>query len=298
MLTVGSCFAENIADKMRGSLWDACNPLGTLFNPLSIARVVSLALGKDADKSGKMMFKSDGMWHSWLFGTKFSSLSEENLNKEIENALNRFRVYLAKSKALIVTFGTANCYFLKNSGNEVVANCHKMPSDSFVRRRLSVEDIAGNWKVLCETIHSEYPELEIIFTVSPVRHLKDGFTENARSKATLMLAVEEICRDKDYCHYFPAYELITDDLRDYRFYAEDLVHPSEEGVQYIWEKFQETYLDDNGKSLLKQGGELNLRCRHRFLMPDAPSSIEFRHKTEILVSEFIKQYPEMINPVK
>ena len=92
--------------------------------------------------------------------------------------------------------------------------------------------------------------------------------------------------------------MITDDLRDYRFYAEDLVHPSEEGVQYIWEKFQETYLDDNGKSLLKQGGELNLRCRHRFLMPDAPSSIEFRHKTEILVSEFIKQYPEMINPVK
>lgn len=298
LLTVGSCFAENIAEKMRESLWDVCNPLGTLFNPLSIAEVIDLALRDDVGSGydEKRMFQSEGVWHSWLFGTKFSSVSRVLLSEEIENALGNFREYLKKSQALIVTLGTANCYFLADESGKVVANCHKMPPMTFVRRRLSIREITHIWVALCEMLHSRYPSLKIIFTVSPVRHLKDGFTENARSKATLMLAVEDICRDRDYCHYFPAYELLTDDLRDYRFYASDLVHPSEEGVEYIWDKFQESYLDTEDISLLKRGKELNMRCRHRLLLPDSPASIEFAFKTEAMRDDFIKNHSGMLRP--
>lgn len=299
VLTVGSCFAENIAERMRESLWDVCNPLGTLFNPVSIAEVIGLALrGDESGDEGKMMFRSGGVWHSWLFGTKFSSVSPQALNGEIDNALGQFRKYLGISQALIVTLGTSNCYFLADGSEKVVANCHKMPAATFVRRRFSVAEIAEKWVNLCVALHSRYPALKIIFTVSPVRHLKDGFTENARSKATLMLAVEEICREREYCRYFPAYELLTDDLRDYRFYASDLVHPSAEGVEYIWEKFQETYLDPEGIALLKRGKDLNMRNRHRFLLPDALSSIEFARKTEEMTGEFIKSHPGMLWPDK
>lgn len=299
VLTVGSCFAENIAVKMRESLWDACNPVGTLFNPLSIAKVVNLALkDKEYDETDRMTFKSDGVWHSWLFGTKFSALAKENLIQEIDKSLQSFRNSLGNAQALIVTFGTANCYFLPGVEEKVVANCHKMPAATFVRRRMSVCEIVETWIRLCDILHIRYPELKILFSVSPVRHLKDGFIENARSKATLVLAVEEICLKKEYCYYFPAYEVLTDDLRDYRFYASDLVHPSEEGIEYIWEIFKKTYLDEKDIVLLKQGYDLNMRAGHRFLLPEALASLEFACKTNEMIKEFARRNPRMLRPDK
>ncbi|MDE6796349.1 MAG: GSCFA domain-containing protein, partial [Muribaculaceae bacterium] len=291
---LGSCFADNIAARMRGCLWEAENPLGTLYNPLSIATALEVALemmedledkenvsiekrgskevseweavAVDEEKSigeikggrrfEESLFEAGGMWRSWLFDSKMSAEVVEDVRFAFVEKSRRLHSLLSKAEVMFVTFGTAWCYYLSDSsslsyslsGNNgyLVANCHKQPSAMFERRRLNVREIVEVWKDLVAKLKERYPQLRIVFTVSPVRHLKDGFEGNARSKAILLLATEELCNALDNCYYFPAYEIVNDDLRDYRFYASDLVHPSEEAVEYIWEIFKETYVDAKG----------------------------------------------------
>lgn len=258
-------------------MWDAYNGIGTLYNPLSIAKVLELLLLND-NYYGQMessLFESEGRIHSWLFDSHFSALTKEKCLQAIENNRNELLETLSKAEALIVTFGTSWIYELregfpaegdKNLRNGyVVANCHKMPAALFSRRRVSIEEIYSIWIDLVCRLKNKYPDLSIIFTVSPVRHLKDGFVGNTLSKATLHLAVDKICHNIDCCRYFPAYELVCDDLRDYRFYASDLVHPSEMAVEYIWEVFCETFVDDKGKIRLKEGNREFKRLNHRII---------------------------------
>lgn len=265
VMLLGSCFAENIVKRMVRCRWDAVNPFGVLFNPLSIATAVNLALSPENEAKVEIedsIFECDGIRHSWLFDSGMSSRDKAVSETRIADALALFRGRIVKSEALFVTFGTAWCYFLNRTG-AVVANCHKQPQSLFTRRRISIEEIAEVWTPLIEKLREINPSLEVIFTVSPVRHLKDGFVENMRSKATLILAVEEISRRFDFCNYFPAYEILNDDLRDYRFYAADLAHPSDQAVDYIWEIFQETYLDPAGRQRLKEGEKLTRLSEHR-----------------------------------
>lgn len=265
VMLLGSCFAVNIVKRMVRCRWDAVNPFGVLFNPLSIATAVNLALSPENEAKQEIedsIFECDGIRHSWLFDSGMSSRDKAVSETRIADALALFRDRIAKSEALFVTFGTAWCYFLNQTGT-VAANCHKQPQSLFTRRRISIEEIAEVWTPLIEKLREINPSLEVIFTVSPVRHLKDGFVENMRSKATLILAVEELCRRFDFCRYFPAYEILNDDLRDYRFYAADLAHPSDQAVDYIWEIFQETYLDPAGRQRLKEGEKLTRLSEHR-----------------------------------
>lgn len=211
---------------------------------------------------------------------------------------------ICASGVLFVTFGTAWCYFLADNTDYVVANCHKQPSAMFIRRRITVDEIVGAWTALCNDLWKRFPDLRIVFTVSPVRHLKDGFSGNARSKAVLQLAVEEICRINDRCSYFPAYEILNDDLRDYRFYASDLVHPSQEAVEYIWEIFKSTYLDDKGLELLKEGERIQKAWNHRPLVSPicsvttAADEAERSRKEEIKrrYESFLTLHPGMLAP--
>lgn len=265
VILLGSCFADNITQRMRFCRWDAGNPFGVLFNPLSIARAVTMSL-TEADPRQEILdsiFENDGIYHSWLFDSKKSAKSSVDVAEHILDSIRDFKGTIEASEALFITFGTAWCYFLNKKENYVVANCHKQPQQLFTRRRISIEDIADVWVPLLEEIHHRYPQLKVIFTVSPVRHLKDGFSGNARSKATLILAVEKICDSLEYCSYFPAYEIVNDDLRDYRFYASDLVHPSDMAVDYIWDIFKTTYVDERGNRLLKEGEKATRRCQHR-----------------------------------
>ena len=265
VMLLGSCFADNITKRMVRCRWDAVNPFGVLFNPLSIAEAVNLALlpENEAQQTAEAsLFECDGIWHSWLFDSGVSARDKSVSETRIAEALNLFRSRIVKSEAIFVTFGTAWCYFLNATG-DVAANCHKQPQSLFTRRRIGIEEIVSAWKTLIEKLHTLNPTLQVIFTVSPVRHLKDGFVENMRSKATLLLAVEELCKRFEFCRYFPAYEIVNDDLRDYRFYAADLAHPSEQAVDYIWEIFQETYLDAAGRQRLKEGEKLTRRAEHR-----------------------------------
>ncbi len=265
VLLLGSCFADNIKQRMQLCRWDACNPFGVLFNPLSIARAVSLALS-DRDPMPEIsdsIFSHDGIAHSWLFDSKKSGKNQNEVIAAICEGIRIFKDRLVQCDALFITFGTAWCYFLNAREDYVVANCHKQPQQLFSRRRISIGEIAAIWIPLLEKMHLLHPQLKVIFTVSPVRHLKDGFTGNALSKATLMLAVERICETMGFCSYFPAYEILNDDLRDYRFYASDLAHPSDMAVDYIWDILKSTYIDDRGALLLKEGEKITRRSLHR-----------------------------------
>lgn len=268
IVLVGSCFASNIAAKMRECLWDAYNGVGTLYNPMSIAKVLDLVIfeNDNQDKVEKSLFEAEGKVHSWLFDSHFSASSKEMCIELISQMRTDLLSALSRAQAMVVTFGTAWCYALADEEEKqeyIVANCHKMPPVMFWRRRLSIDEIASIWINLCENIKKKYPNLRIIFTVSPVRHLKDGFEGNSLSKATLHLAIEKICSSLDYSLYFPAYEIVCDDLRDYRFYASDLVHPSDSAVEYIWEIFRKTFIDDKGDNLLKEGSRSYKALNHR-----------------------------------
>lgn len=270
IVLVGSCFASNIALKMQSCQWAAFNGIGTLYNPVSIAKVLSWMIFNDgaSDALENSLLVCENRVHSWLFDSHFSASSKERCKERIYDAREGLLSALENAQALIVTFGTAWCYSIGNpdvNENEryIVANCHKMPSALFRRERLNPDEISSLWIDLCHRLKEKYPQLRIIFTVSPVRHLKDGFEGNSLSKAILLLAIEKICKNIDFCIYFPAYEIVCDDLRDYRFYASDMVHPSQTAVEYIWEIFLKTFIDENGEKMLKEGEKRFKAMSHR-----------------------------------
>ncbi len=263
---LGSCFTDNIGTRMRLCRWRAFpNDCGTLFNPASIARIIHLALSPEClqEAIDSSLAPRNGIWSSWLMDSGASSESREETACNVSQRINRLHDHLKEAKTLIVTFGTSWIYELRDKPGYVVSNCHKFPSDLFIRRRLGVSEIVVDWELLLVRLHDFNPELKVLFTVSPVRHLKDGFEGNSRSKATLLLACEELCAQANYIDYFPAYEIVNDDLRDYRFYAADMVHPSDQAVEYIWEKFQLSFMSDASRSLLAEGEKVTRRLHHR-----------------------------------
>lgn len=269
LVFIGSCFSENISSRFRQCLWAAPNPCGTLFNPASIEAALRLILfSTDPEKSfcDTLRTDSSGMVHSMMFGSFLSARSETEVLNLFRAVAEELRQSIKEAGALVVTFGTAWIYRMLNG--KIAGNCHKFPAADFVRERLAIESIVNNWNALISDLRNVYPHLRLIFTVSPVRHLKDGFAGNSASKATLILAVERICNANEECFYFPAYEILNDDLRDYRFYASDLVHPSEQGVEYIFEKFVETFFDAKGKLMLKKGEKLFRSGKHRPLISE------------------------------
>ena len=251
---IGSCFSENIGQKMTESGWNACiNPCGVIYNPASIERLISLAIEDDKAKHRiiqESLTTRDGRWASWLFSGHFGGATKEEAEVSCLEALNRLKVAIETSMAIIITLGTAHVYY---RAGEIVNNCHKYPEKEFSRQRLSVDKCKEILGKQIDILHTYNRNLRVIYTVSPVRHLRDGFEGNNCSKATLILALNEIIESGKEAEYFPAYEILMDDLRDYRFYADDLLHPSSQGIEYIWEKFKNTYLSQDDIDYLKVG---------------------------------------------
>ena len=248
ILMLGSCFSDEIGRQMEErKMQVACNPFGTLYNPLSIANAIQTS----AVSHQPSVFFYDGLWHSMAHHGSFSRATKEEAEKAVAESIETMQRALEEATVVIVTFGTAWVYELtdermKELTNErIVGNCHKMPEKWFSRRRLSVEEIVEAW----QPILAQYADKKWLLTVSPIRHIRDGLHENQLSKATLLMAVEELRaksqepRDEsqDRISCFPSYEIMLDELRDYRFYADDLVHPSSMAVEYIWERFCETF---------------------------------------------------------
>jgi len=247
ILMLGSCFSDEIGAQMaQRNLQVTCNPFGTLYNPLSIAN----AINYDNSKSyivNHQIVNYDGLWHSMAHHGSFSRPTKEEAEEAVNESVVLMQKALDESSVVIVTFGTAWVYEMNG---EVVGNCHKLPAERFTRRRLTVEEIVASWRPIIE----RYPDKHWIFTVSPIRHIKDGLHENQLSKATLLMAVEQLSSLEGRAGgalYFPSYEILLDELRDYRFYADDLVHPSSLAVQYIWERFVDTFCTNQTRNQMQ-----------------------------------------------
>ena len=251
VLLVGSCFSDEIGEQMAQRYLNVtCNPFGTLYNPLSIAQAMQMT-------EVPQLVEHDGLWHSMAHHGSFSRATKEEAERTVRASIETMQQALKEATVVIVTFGTAWVYEMKGeglpvTGYGVVGNCHKLPESCFTRRRLSVEEIVAAWRPILE----RYPDKHWLFTVSPIRHIKDGLHENQISKATLLQAVEELknteyrLQNTDRISYFPSYEIMLDELRDYRFYADDLVHPSSLAVNYIWERFVDTFCTNQTKNEL------------------------------------------------
>lgn len=265
VVLMGSCFTDNIGGMMRGCGWPVTvNPCGTLFNPLSIGELVMMAASEPdvrRERVERRLFEADGRWRSWDFPTRFSHPDRESCAALCMDALDTLGRGLREGSALIVTFGSAWIY--RHEG-EPVANCHKQPERIFSRSLASPDMLAEAWRGVRVALERLNPELRVIFTVSPVRHIRDGLEGNSLSKATLRLLAASL--ESEGACYFPAYEILTDDLRDYRFYADDLVHPSDMAVRYIWERFQEKYLTPAGRQVLREGERRMRREAHRSIL--------------------------------
>ena len=255
ILLLGSCFSDEIGAQMaQRYLQVTSNPFGTLYNPLSIAQAINYQLPVTKDQLP--LVYHDGLWHSMAHHGSFSRANKEEAEQAVRASIDHMQQALREATVVIVTFGTAWVYELVESQkskdkSQVVANCHKLPAESFTRRRLSVEEIVEAWKPILE----QYKDKHWLFTVSPIRHIKDGLHENQLSKATLLQAVETLITEyrtqsTDRISYFPSYEIILDELRDYRFYADDLVHPSSMAINYVWERFVDTFCTNQTKNEL------------------------------------------------
>jgi len=250
LLLIGSCFTEQIGIKLANHKFSVLdNPNGILFNPVSITSSVSSYINNKQFSESDLFYQNE-CWNSWEHHSRFSNPDKEKCLAGINESQTAAYEFIKNADWLLITLGSAFVYELEN--NEVVANCHKVPTDKFVKRLLSVEEVFNGLQTMIDKAIAFNPGLHIIFTISPVRHLRDGFVENNRSKATLIHAVHQLTEKNETCFYFPAYELIIDDLRDYRFFAEDMVHPDYAATNYVWEKFIATCIDEPSQQLMKE----------------------------------------------
>ncbi|MBD5230878.1 MAG: GSCFA domain-containing protein [Bacteroidales bacterium] len=262
LLLIGSCFTDEVGERLRASGYPcSVNPCGVQYNPASIASLLRAALS--GELAEELFFEHEGRWRCWLVPTRFSAPLHQEAKELCSKALGELREALQGAEALIVTLGTAWVYTHVAPGFEgVVSNCHKVPAPRFSRSRLSVEQIAAEWRDLLRELREFNPALKVIFTVSPIRHFKDGARENTLSKATLALAIDSLM-DEEAVDYFPAYELLMDDLRDYRFYAPDMLHPSPVAVDYIWQHFRDRYFSATLRDDLTARARTLRRAAHR-----------------------------------
>ncbi|MBO4870820.1 MAG: GSCFA domain-containing protein [Muribaculaceae bacterium] len=291
VVLVGSCFSDNIGMKMRNAMMQVdVNPFGTLFNPFSIAAGVSRLIAAEPI-AGNTLFSQNGVWNSYAFHSRYSLPDKQATLERMNARINASHQRLQSCQVLIVTLGTAMVYRLKTTG-EVVANCHKVPQHEFSRSMASVEEMARELCGMVEAFHRFNPAAHVIFTVSPIRHIADGLDVNSLSKAALRVAVNEVVTAfPEFTSYFPSYEIMLDDLRDYRFYATDMVHPSEVAVEYIWQSFQATYFDDRSAQAIARCERVNKRLQHRPMSASREAVERFNADTQAVLRNLKKEYP-------
>ena len=275
IVTLGSCFADEIASRLSdGGFMVDRNPFGTLYNPASVAaaleRIIDCREMTEAD-----LVLHDGLWHSWHHHGSFSRPNISETLNVCNNRIKQAHQALHDSRLLIVTFGTSWVFELVGSG-KVVANCHKLPASMFTHRRMSVYEIVALWKPLLQRLSAFNPQLSTLFTVSPIRHLADGVHGNQLSKSTLLLAVDEICSEccnNIATHYFPAYEIVLDELRDYRFYGPDMTHPSPLSADIVYDRLQQTCMSPAVIQQAHNNAKAASRLRHIPLHPNGQGQV-------------------------
>jgi hypothetical protein len=289
LLVMGSCFSENIGNKLRSLKFQVdLNPFGVIFNPASIAQGMDILLEKRTISDEDLFFNHD-CWNSFMHHSRFSKASKEDTLVAINSQILQSSEKLHQTDYFIFTFGTAWIYMHKDK-KMTVANCHKLPANVFERKLLSVEEIIFTYKALMQKILQRKPNANFIYTISPVRHLKDTAHGNQLSKSILHLAVHELLKEKN-TGYFPAYEIMLDELRDYRFYDDDMVHPSALAIDYIFEKFADTYFSKDTIDLNEKINEVRLACQHRPVNPKSESHQKFVAQILGKITNLEKHFP-------
>ena len=271
MMLIGSCFAGNIGAALLDKKFNVdVNPFGVQYNPLSIATVLTRIVdGTPFGESSPEIFEHNGKWHSILHHSDFSRDSKEELIEGINNRLLKAHSAIGECDIIIITLGTAYAY-TRISDNSVAGNCHKLPGNCFTRSLLGIEEITERLQAVMQRITAMNPNVKFIFTVSPIRHLRDGAHDNQLSKSTLLIAIENLMQMfPENTGYFPSYEIMMDELRDYRFYADDMLHPSTKAIEYIWECFDKCYFSEATRRLNTRTAEIARGLAHRPFDPKA-----------------------------
>lgn len=291
IVLLGSCFAENMGKKLEENKFRVdINPFGTLYNPASVKEALNRLLQPEAFTASDLFYR-EGAYHSFAHHSRFSSTSEKECLDRINTRLFSSAKNLLKANRLIITLGTAFVYKLRSTG-KIVSNCHKMPEKMFCRERLTVQEIVENWQKILAALWKQNPELKILFTVSPIRHWKDGAHGNQLSKATLLLSVEALQQlYPEQIAYFPAYEIMMDELRDYRFYADDMLHPSPLAIDCIWNRFVESSLTKETQELLKAWNEIQKAIRHKPFQPESEAYKRFISQTLLKMERINEKFP-------
>ena len=288
LLLIGSCFTEQIGLKLTNHKFSVLdNPNGILFNPVSITKSISSYIDSKQYTESDLFYQNE-CWNSWEHHSRYSNPDLQKCLAGINDSQSKANAFLKNADWLLITLGSAFVYELENK--EVVANCHKVPTDKFIKRLLSVGEVFSGLQQMIEKTQGFNPGIKIIFTISPVRHLRDGFVENNRSKATLIQTVHQLVDNNANCFYFPAYELIIDDLRDYRFFAEDMVHPNYAATNYVWEKFIATCIDEPSQQLMKEIAVIVAAKNHKPFNPTSEQHKKFMQTNLEKVKKLQQQF--------
>lgn len=289
LVLLGSCFAENMAEKFSYyKFQNEVNPLGVLFHPIAILDLLTRA-HENNPYSEKDIFFSNGCWQSFQSHSRLNSISQTEILDHLNKALKSTQDQLKNASHVILTFGTAWVYEHIQS-KTIVANCHKKPQREFDKSILSVDALQDTFNSIISILKSFNPKVTVVFSISPVRHIKDGFVENNLSKAHLMTALHSVINTNENTCYFPSYELLMDELRDYRFYKQDMVHPNHIAINYIWEKFQSIWIHPETISIMQEVNQLQKGFAHKPFNPLAEEHAIFlstlAKKAEALESRF------------
>lgn len=292
LLLIGSCFTENMVQYLRKHKFSVLeNPFGIVFNPASVVTVLDAIRTKRVYTKSDLFFAND-CWHSWDHHSRFSHPDADRALAGMNAAIVEAHQFISQRGVLVVTLGSAFVYRL--ASNEYrVANCHKMPAQTFSKELLSIEEIVSMLKQSIEQLRLSHPGLRVLLTVSPVRHLREGFVQNNRSKARLLESVHQLVESMDVVEYFPAYELVLDDLRDYRFFAEDMVHPNYTATRYVWERFSQAAFDADTRQLMEEINQVNAGLAHKSFHPQTPAHQAFLRQVLEKIDRLTARYPHL-----
>jgi hypothetical protein len=292
IVSLGSCFAENMGEKFDFfKFQNTTNPFGIIFNPASIEKIIDRAVNLNYFTESDLFFHNE-LWHSYEVHSDLSSDNKEDFLSNLNQILKETNQQLTGATHIIITYGTSWIYKLKSS-NEVVANCHKVPQNHFDKEILSVEGIEKSIQNTLDLIQKLNPNCNVIFTISPVRHLKDGFVENQRSKAHLITALHTSIFHLPTSMYFPSFEIQMDELRDYRFYAQDMLHPNQVAIDYIWERFCESTIAEEVNPIMQEVASIQKGMAHRPFHPQSISHTKFLQTLSDKAAQLNAQFPFM-----
>jgi hypothetical protein len=291
----GSCFAESIGGLLKKRLWNIqVNPLGLTYNPHSTFKLLDQILhGEEFTEEG--WWEDRELWHHYDLHSSMSNYTREKALRKVNKVMARAHEHLNGAQWLMITLGTAWVYRLKLD-QQIVNNCHKQPADRFEQDLMSKEDVLYAARPVIRNLQARLPDLRIILTVSPVRHTRLGLVNNMRSKTILHQAVHDLVQENDHIHYFPSFEIIMDDLRSYRYFGDDLIHPNSQAIAYIWDYFREHVLTEEARFSAKEAEGLVHRYLHHPFFPETEQHKEFLIRTEEMVEDFRGRFPGVVWP--